>query len=43
MTQNSIEDVFSQLPDPRREQGQLHKLIDIITVAVCAVISGAET
>lgn len=43
MNKTSIEDVFSQLEDPRREHGQLHKLIDIITIAVCAVISGAET
>lgn len=43
MEQNSLENAFRSLEDPRREQGQLHKLIDIITLAVCAVISGAET
>lgn len=43
MSHTSIEDVFSQLEDPRREHGQLHKLLDIITIALCAVISGAET
>lgn len=43
MPKPSIEEIFSKVEDPRREQGQLHKLIDIITIAVCAVISGAET
>lgn len=43
MTTTSIEEIFSELEDPRREHGQLHKLLDIITIAVCAVISGAET
>lgn len=43
MEQSGIETAFADLEDPRREQGQLHKLIDIITIAICAVISGAET
>lgn len=33
---------FADLPDPRRDQNLRHKLIDIITIAVCALICGAE-
>jgi predicted transposase YbfD/YdcC len=34
---------FADLPDPRREtKNKLHALADILTIAVCAVISGAE-
>jgi hypothetical protein len=39
-----ITDVFADLPDPRREtENKLHRLVDILTLAVCAVIGGAET
>ena len=34
---------FQVLPDPRVEGRCDHKLIDIIVIAVCAVIAGAET
>lgn len=34
---------FRDLPDPRVEGRCDHKLIDIIVIAVCAVIAGAET
>lgn len=34
---------FSKLEDPRAEHLVDHKLIDIIIIAICAVISGAET
>lgn len=34
---------FQNLPDPRVEGRCDHKLIDIIVIAVCAVIAGAET
>lgn len=43
MQLSGIEAAFEDLQDPRREQGRHHKLIDIITIAICAVISGAET
>ena len=43
MNASSIERSFSDIEDPRREHGRLHKLIDIITIALCAVISGGET
>lgn len=36
-------DHFSMLPDPRVERTRLHKLEDIITIAVCAVICGADS
>jgi predicted transposase YbfD/YdcC len=36
--------VFADLPDPRREtKNKLHALTDILTVATCAVIAGADT
>jgi len=34
---------FSAIPDPRRDRGRRHKLIDVMTIAVLAVICGAET
>ena len=34
---------FAQLEDPRTAHLVDHKLIDIIMIAICAVISGAET
>ena len=34
---------FSVLPDPRVDRTKLHKLEDILTIALCAVICGAET
>jgi predicted transposase YbfD/YdcC len=33
---------FTDLPDPRVERTRLHKLIDILSIAICAVICGAE-
>src|SRR5437764_1868478 len=36
--------VFDELPDPRRETAtKLHALADILAVATCAVIGGAES
>jgi predicted transposase YbfD/YdcC len=34
---------FSALTDPRIERRKLHKLIDILAIAICATICGAET
>ena len=35
---------FADLPDPRREHPQkLHKLIDIVVIALCAMIAKCET
>jgi len=33
---------FSSIPDPRIERGKKHKLIDIVFMTLCAVISGAD-
>jgi hypothetical protein len=34
---------FNNINDPRIERRKLHKLIDIITITICAVICGADT
>jgi hypothetical protein len=39
----TIADHFAQMTDPRVERSRRHKLIDIITIAICAVICGADT
>jgi predicted transposase YbfD/YdcC len=33
---------FAPLPDPRADRGQDHLLLDIVTVALCAVLCGAD-
>jgi predicted transposase YbfD/YdcC len=38
----SIRENFSKLKDPRIERMKLHQLMDIIIIAICAVICGAE-
>jgi len=45
MTQGalSIQRHFAGLPDPRRRHGQLHRLLDVIAIALCAVIAGSNT
>src|SRR5919112_4335708 len=36
--------IFADLPDPRRETAnKLHSLTDILSIATCAVIGGAES
>src|SRR3954447_21335043 len=36
--------VFDELPDPRREtDNKLHRLTDVLAIATCAVIGGAES
>jgi predicted transposase YbfD/YdcC len=42
MDKNSISDCFSEVTEPR-EANKRHKLIDVITIALCAVICGADT
>lgn len=39
----TISEYFGELEDPRIERSKLHKLIDIITITICAVISGADS
>ena len=38
----SIEEHFCDIKDIRIERGKKHKLIDIITIAICAVVCGAD-
>jgi len=38
----AIEEQFSKVTDPRKDRTKDHKLIDIIVIAICAVICGAE-
>ena len=38
----SIVDHFADLPDPRREQGRIHRLDEILFIATCAVLCGAD-
>jgi len=38
----AIEEHFGKVSDPRIERTKEHKLIDIIVIAICAVICGAE-
>jgi predicted transposase YbfD/YdcC len=34
---------FAELPDPRREQGRIHQLDEIVFMAICAVLCGADS
>jgi predicted transposase YbfD/YdcC len=36
-------DHFAELPDPRIERTKRHRLLDVVTIAVCAVVCGADT
>jgi len=38
----TIGDFFSDIPDPRVDRTKQHPLINIITIAICAVLSGAD-
>jgi hypothetical protein len=38
----SILQCFAELSDPRMERTKRHQLGDILTIAICAVICGAE-
>ncbi len=38
----SIRQHFEGLPDPRRGNARRHLLIDIVVIALCAVIRGAN-
>jgi predicted transposase YbfD/YdcC len=44
MTPLPLTAVFDDLPDPRRDtRNKLHRLTDILTLATCAIIAGAES
>lgn len=33
---------FAALPDPRRERRRLHRLLDLLAIAICAVVAGCD-
>ena len=39
----TIMDHFQSLPDPRVDRTKEHRLIDLLTIAICAVIAGADS
>jgi predicted transposase YbfD/YdcC len=39
----SIREHFATLPDPRSDHCKQHQLLDIVTIALCGVICGAES
>jgi DDE_Tnp_1-associated len=39
----SISHHFADLTDPRIDRSRLHELLDIVTIAICAVIAGADS
>jgi predicted transposase YbfD/YdcC len=39
----SVLEYFAALPDPRRDQGKLHMLDEIVFMSICAVLCGADT
>ena len=39
----SLLDYFTALADPRREQGRIHRLDEIIFISICAVTCGADS
>jgi predicted transposase YbfD/YdcC len=41
--QSCLEQYFGQIPDPRVERTRAHQLLDIITIALFAVLSGADS
>ncbi len=38
----TLEQHFSDLEDPQVDRTKLHKLLDILVIAICAVIAGAD-
>jgi hypothetical protein len=39
----SLQHHFADLIDPRGERTRRHELLDIVAIALCAVIAGAES
>ena len=39
----SMPEAFADVPDPRLDRNKLHPLTDLLVIALCAVIGGAET
>ena len=42
MASTTLSEVFKEFNDPRMARAQRHSLINIITIAICAVIFGAD-
>jgi predicted transposase YbfD/YdcC len=40
---DQLYDAFASIPDPRIDRTKAHSLIDIISIAICAVICGADS
>ena len=40
---DQLYDVFATIPDPHIDRTKAHSLIDIISIAICAVICGADS
>src|SRR3954463_13003183 len=34
---------FAELTDPRIDRSRLHELLDIVAIAICAVVAGADS
>jgi len=43
MSNNKILKILSIVPEPRVERSKLHSLTDVLFIALCAIIAGAET
>jgi predicted transposase YbfD/YdcC len=43
LTGCAFRDHFADLPDPRIDRCKRHALLDVVTVALCAVVCGADT
>src|SRR4051812_140927 len=39
----SLTEAFASLPDPRLPRTRLHPLLNVLVIALCAMISGAES
>ena len=42
MNTTTLSEIFKKFKDPRMARAQRHPLINIITMAICAVICGAD-
>lgn len=40
---HSLRTHFASLPDPRVDRAKRHELLDVVTIAICAVICGADS
>jgi predicted transposase YbfD/YdcC len=41
--ESSLAHHFAELTDPRIDRSRLHELLDIVAIAICAVVAGADT